>query len=94
MRLSAYLTLGKAKDIEEQLQLMLHMRLKKKERAAVATRGFYYYVEAKNRRKANDMIKIVEENGAPGSAKELKMIASVLLRKEAKTSRSFSRITT
>ncbi|MDM8156857.1 hypothetical protein QUV96_04305 [Amedibacillus dolichus] len=89
MRLSAYLTLGKAKDIEEQLQLMLHMRLKKKERAAVATRGFYYYVEAKNRRKANDMIKIVEENGAPGSAKELKMIASVLLRKEAKYIKEF-----
>ncbi len=89
MRLSAYLTLGRAKDIEEQLQMMLHMRLKKKERAAVATRGFYYYVETKNRRKANDMIKLVEENGSPDTVKELRMIASVLLRKEAKYIKEF-----
>lgn len=88
MRLSAYVSLGKAKDIEEQLQLMLNMRLRKKEKASVAIQGFYYYVEAKNRRKANDMIKIVEEN-APASAKELKMIASVLLRKEARYIKEF-----
>lgn len=89
MRLSAYLTQGKAKAIEEQLQLMLHMRLKKKEKASVAVQGFYYYVETKNRRKANDMIKVVEENGTPQSVKELKMIASILLRKEAKYIKEF-----
>ncbi len=60
------------------------MRMKKKRKAAVAMQGFYFYVEMKNRRKADKMISIVQENAGPHAAKELKMIASVLLRKEAK----------
>ena len=84
MRLSAVLSQGDTAKIEDQINLMLHMRMKKKRKAAVAMQGFYFYVEMKNRRKADKMISIVQENAGPQSAKELKMIASVLLRKEAK----------
>ena len=80
MRLSAVLSQGDTAKIEDQINLMLHMRMKKKRKAAVAMQGFYFYVEMKNRRKADKMISIVQENAGPQSAKELKMIASVLLR--------------
>ena len=89
MRLSAVLSQGDTAKIEDQINLMLHMRMKKKRKAAVAMQGFYFYVEMKNRRKADKMISIVQENAGPQSAKELKMIASVLLRKEAKYIKEF-----
>lgn len=84
MRLSAVLSQGEVGKIEDQITMMLHMRMKKKRKAAVAMQGFYFYVEMKNRRKADKMISIVQENVGPEAAKELKMISSVLLRKEAK----------
>lgn len=84
MRLSAVLSQGEVGKIEDQITMMLHMRMKKKRKAAVAMQGFYFYVEMKNRRKADKMISIVQENAGPEAAKELKMISSVLLRKEAK----------
>ena len=59
MRLSAVLSQGDTAKIEDQINLMLHMRMKKKRKAAVAMQGFYFYVEMKNRRKADKMISIV-----------------------------------
>ena len=50
MRLSAVLSQGDTAKIEDQINLMLHMRMKKKRKAAVAMQGFYFYVEMKNRR--------------------------------------------
>ena len=71
MRLSAVLSQGDTAKIEDQINLMLHMRMKKKRKAAVAMQGFYFYVEMKNRRKADKMISIVQENAGPQYAKEL-----------------------
>ena len=84
MRLSAYIASGRSKAVDEQMQIMLNMRVNKKNKLTIAMRAFYYYVEKKNRHKAYDMIKVVEENGSPDAAKEMRMVASVLLRKEAK----------
>ena len=44
MRLSGYLAQRNDAKIEEQFELLKNMRISNKQKASVATRGFYYYI--------------------------------------------------
>lgn len=55
MRLSGYLAQRNDAKIEEQFELLKNMRISNKQKASVASRGFYYYLEkgkSKSRRNA------------------------------------------
>lgn len=45
MRLSGYLAQRNDAKIEEQFDLLKNMRISNKQKASVASRGFYYYLE-------------------------------------------------
>ena len=84
MRLSGYITEGKNAQVEEQFRFMEHMRLKRKQRAALGARGFYYYLEKGRVKKARDMMELVKANGSEQSYKDLEIQYSILLKKESK----------
>lgn len=92
IRLNAYLTMGDKEKVNKQMDMMMKMRLNRQQKASIAMRAFYYFVELGNVRKADEMIKIVKENGSETIAKELNMISSVLLHREAKYIREFKEL--
>lgn len=51
MRLSGYLAQRNDTKIEEQFELLKNMRISNKQKASVATRGFYYYLEKEKSKK-------------------------------------------
>lgn len=84
MRLSGYMAEGRKDDIEELLKMMMNMRIKAKQKVALGTRGFYYYLEQGKIKKARDMIDFVKANGPESSYKDLEIQYSILLKKESK----------
>ena len=52
MRLSGYLAQRNDAKIEEQFELLKNMRISNKQKASVATRGFYYYLEKSKKQRA------------------------------------------
>ena len=52
MRLSGYLAQRNDAKIEEQFDLLKNMRISNKQKASVASRGFYYYLEKGKIKKA------------------------------------------
>lgn len=84
MRLSAYIAQNRKQDIEELLNMMMNMRIKPKEKVAVGTRGFYYYLDLGKVKKARDMLDFVKANGPESSYENLELLYSVLLKKESK----------
>ena len=84
MRLSGLITERKNSAIEDQFRLMEHMRLRRKQRAALGERGFYYYLEKGRVKKARDMMELVKANGSEVAYKNLEIQYSILLKKESK----------
>lgn len=84
MRLSGYIAQNRKDDIENLFKMMMHMRIKSKQKITLGTRGFYYYLEQGRVKKARDMIDFVKANGPESSYKDLDMQYSILLKKESK----------
>ena len=84
MRLSGFIAEEKTAKVEEQIHFMEHMRLRKKQRAALGIRGFYYYLEKGRVKKARDMMDLVKANGSENSYNDLEIQYSILLKKESK----------
>lgn len=84
MRLSGYMSQSRKDDIEELLKMMMNMRIKAKQKVALGTRGFYYYLEQGKVKKARDMIDYVKANGPESTYSDLELQYSILLKKESK----------
>lgn len=83
MRLSGYLAQNRKDDVEQQLSMMMNMRIKKGQKLAVYERAFYYYLEQGRTKKTRDMIDLVQSIN-PEKAKDLEIQYSILLKKESK----------
>ena len=56
MRLSGFIAQNRKDDVENQIKMMMNMRIKPKQKVALGTRGFYYYLEQEKTKRARDMI--------------------------------------
>lgn len=84
MRLSGYIAQNRKDDIENLFKMMMHMRIKSKQKIILGTRGFYYYLEQGRVKRSRDMIDFVKANGPESSYKDLELQYSILLKKESK----------
>lgn len=84
MRLSGYIAQNRKDDIENLFKMMMHMRIKSKQKITLGTRGFYYYLEQGRVKRARDMIDFVKANGPESTYKDLELQYSILLKKESK----------
>lgn len=79
MRLNAYYMMGDAKEIKNQLELMLHMRISKKQRANVAIKAFYFYVDEENRVKAKEMLEDIKGLISDVMYEQMRLIYEIVL---------------
>lgn len=84
MRLSGFIAQNRKDDVENQIKMMMNMRIKPKQKVALGTRGFYYYLEQGKAKRARDMIDFAKANGSESSYKDLELQYSILLKKESK----------
>ena len=84
MRLSGYLAQRNDTKIEEQFELLKNMRISNKQKASVATRGFYYYLEKGKIKKAEGMLSYGKSYIDEKTFKNMQIQFSILMKKEAK----------
>ena len=84
MRLSGYLAQRNDAKIEEQFDLLKNMRISNKQKASVASRGFYYYLEKGKIKKAEGMLSYGKSYIDEKSFKNMQIQFSILMKKEAK----------
>ena len=84
MRLSGYLAQRNDAKIEEQFELLKNMRISNKQKASVATRGFYYYLEKGKIKKAEGMLSYGKSYIDEKTFKNMQIQFSILMKKEAK----------
>ena len=85
MRLTAYLMQNDPKKIDTQIQFIFEkLKMKDVQEFAVATRGFYFYVETKNYKKAKEMLEICQKTfNAPNELHIMELIYSILVEHES-----------
>lgn len=79
MRLNAYYMMGDVKEIKNQLELMLRMRISKKQRANVAIKAFYFYVDEENRVKAKEMLENIKGLISDVMYEQMRLIYEIVL---------------
>lgn len=84
MRLSGMLAQNKKFEVEHQIDMMMNMRIKPKQKVVLGQRAFYYYLELGKIKRARDMIDFVKANGPESSYMDLEIQYSILLKKESK----------
>lgn len=84
MRLSAYLAMGDDDKVENQIDVLLKMRMNNEQRASVVSRGFYHYLQTENVKKAKSMLDFGKDVLDPKAYLNLEIQYSVLLKKESK----------
>ena len=84
MRLSGYLAQRNDAKIEEQFELVKNMRISNKQKASVASRGFYYYLEKGKIKKAEGMLSYGKSFVDEKTFKNMQIQFSILMKKEAK----------
>ena len=66
MRLTSYMMQNDSNKIEEQLnKIFKQLKLKSNQKASVAQRAFYFYMEQKKYKKAKEMLSICKESDIP-----------------------------
>lgn len=83
MRLSGYIAQDRKDDVEQQLSMMMNMRIKKNQKLAVYERAFYYYLQLGRAKKTKDMMELVRSIDAE-RVKDLDIQYSILIKKESK----------
>ncbi len=84
MRLNGYLAQEDKKKIEAQFDYLKGLTLAPKQLASVSTRGFYYYLEKKNKKKAEEMLALSKGCVDERSYQNMEIQDSILLKKEFK----------
>ena len=84
MRLNGYLAQEDDKKIQSQFDYLKSLNLAPKQLASVSTRGFYYYFEKRNKKKAEEMLALSKDCVDERSYKNMEIQDSILLKKEAK----------
>ena len=80
----SYLAQRNDAKIEEQFELLKNMRISNKQKASVATRGFYYYLEKGKIKKAEGMLSYGKSYIDEKTFKNMQIQFSILMKKEAK----------
>lgn len=83
MRLSGYIAQNRKDDVEEQLNMMLNMRIKKQQKLALYQRAFYYYIGLGRAKKTRDMIDLVQSID-PSASQDLEIQYSILIKRESR----------
>ncbi len=84
MRLNGYLSQEDDKKIVKQFDYLKSLNLAPKQMASVSTRGFYYYLEKKNKIKAEEMLTLAKGCADERSYQNMEIQDSILLKKESK----------
>lgn len=84
MRLSGYLAEGKDDKIEAQINELKNLQLSPKQKASVASRAFYYYLEKENKVQAKRMLEFGKGVIDDATYQNMVIQNSILLKKESK----------
>lgn len=84
MRLNAYMMIPDQKKIGEQFDLMLGMRMAKKQDLDVSIKAFYYYLDEENKKKCRELLERLKKLDQEGMAHECEVIYDIFLCKETK----------
>ncbi len=79
MRLNGYMMKADVKKIEECFDLILHMRMNKKQELDVVIKAFYYYLDEENKKKCKTMLTRLKNIADENIYKECKVIYDILL---------------
>lgn len=83
MRLSGLISENRKDDVEEQINMMMNMRIKESQKLAMRERAFYYYLQQGRAKKTKDMLDAVRSINAD-RAKDLEIQYSILIKKESR----------
>lgn len=61
MRLNSYFLMADEQKIKEQFDMMLHMRMNKKQELDICIKAFYFYLDEGNKRKVHELLKRIHE---------------------------------
>lgn len=84
MRLNAYMMIPDGKKIEQQFELLLKMRMAKKQDLDVSIKAFYYYLDEENKKKCKELLERLKKLDEEGMAMECEVIYDIFLCKETK----------
>ncbi len=79
MRLCMLMQKGNYDEIDEQLQMMLNMRIKANDRLDTAIKAFYFYVDARNKTKANEALRQIRKYADENVARQAQIIYDIEL---------------
>lgn len=79
MRLNGYLMKADVKKIEECFDLILRMRMNKKQELDVVIKAFYYYLDEGNKKKCKTLLARLKNIADESIAQECKVIYDILL---------------
>lgn len=83
MRLSGLISENRKDDVEQQITMMMNMRIKDHQKLALRERAFYYYLQQGRAKKAKDMMDAVRSLHSD-RARDLEIQYSILIKKESR----------
>lgn len=84
MRMNAYVMQSNQAKVEEQFNLLLNMRMSKKQEIDIVVKAFYYYIDEENKTKTRELLDRMGKIGDDAIAKECQIIYDIFILKEVK----------
>ncbi|MEG0330092.1 MAG: hypothetical protein RR537_06690 [Longicatena sp.] len=84
MRLNAFVMQGLKKKVEEQFDLLLTMRMNKKQEIDVVVKAFYYYIDEENKTKTSELLTRMKNMNDESISNECQIVYDIFIEKETK----------
>lgn len=81
MRLNAYFLMGDEKKIKEQFDLILTLRMSKKQDIDISLKAFYFYIDDKNKQKTEEMLQRIQKCGNEEIYTQCKIMSAIVIDK-------------
>lgn len=81
MRLNAYFLMGDEKKIKEQFDLILTLRMSKKQDIDISLKAFYFYIDDKNKQKIEEMLQRIQKCGNEEIYTQCKIMSAIVIDK-------------
>lgn len=82
IRLNAFFLMGDSEKISEQFDLLLNMRINKKQKMDVVVKAFYFYVDEKNQEKALQVLNKIKALNDEALTSECELLYDIMLLKK------------
>lgn len=84
MRMNAYVMQSNQAKVEEQFDLLLHMRMNKKQEMDVVVKAFYYYIDEDNDTKTSELLARMKKMGDEALTQECQIVYDIFIQKAIK----------